>query len=130
MADAEADTDELTTLRRERDAARVAEKQLQKQLEAVEQLDKSNWELTEATAELATALEEVDTLKGEGRDDLSESGDRHERGSMISQLEAHYDEVRDLVDCKQWEIDKMNESMELQELRAKESEEGAAGEAC
>ena len=116
--DAEAETDELTTLRRERDAAKDAEKELKKQLKAAkEQLDKSNRELTDATAELAEALEEVEALKG----DLSESGDEHGRGRMIEDLQAQYDEVCDLVDCKQWEIDKINESVELQVLRAKES---------
>ena len=42
-ADPEAETDELTMLRRERDAAKDAEKELQKQLKAAkEQLNKSN----------------------------------------------------------------------------------------
>ena len=106
---------ELETLRRERDAARDAQKQLKKQLKAAEeQLELSNQELTEATAELSEALEQVETLKGEGHDCHSESGDRHvhERDDLISQLEelqAQHDEVRDLVDCKQWEIDKINE---------------------
>ena len=71
-------------------------------------------------------MEEVEALKG----DLSESGDEHGRGRMIQDLQPQYDEVRDLVDCKQWEIDKINESVELQVLRAKECEGGAAGEAC
>ena len=63
-------------LRRERDTAQDAQKQLKKQLKAAnEQLELLNQELTEATAELSETLEQVEMLKSEDHD--YHSGDRH-----------------------------------------------------
>ena len=96
-----------------------------------EQLELSNQELTEVTAELCEALEQVEMWKGEGHDCHSESGDRHvhERDDLISQfegLQAQHDEIRDRVDCKQWEIDKVNESG----VESAESQGRVTGNAC
>lgn len=97
--DARDESEELATLRCERDAAREAEGQLQKQLEDAEaRLKVLDKELAEATAEL---LDRAETLEAEGHGDLSESGDSNNRDHLIMQVE----EVHDLVDCKQWEIE-------------------------